>query len=311
MMLALRRYALADAGPWNEFVRGSRNGTFLFDRQYMDYHADRFDDHSLIVEAGGDIVALLPAHVLDRDLVSHGGLTYGGFIAGARMTLSAMQHAFELLTRYMAEQRLTRLVYKTIPSIYHVEPSEEDRHALFLLGASVVRRDVLITIDNTNRGRVQERRQRALKKAGREGLSVRQSDDYGAFWILLNENLQSKYKTAPVHSEAELVLLAGRFPSNIALIACYDGDRMVAGVVAYVTSRVLHLQYIASSDEGRSRGALDAVIEHCIARWSALRFFDFGAVTEQDGRYVNAGLAEFKEGFGGRTIVHDHYQLEV
>jgi hypothetical protein len=311
MTLALRRYTAADAALWNDVVARSRNGTFLFDRQYMDYHAHRFEDHSLVLESDGEALAVLPAHRRGAELVSHGGLTYGGFVVGPRVTLSTIRHAFDLLAGSMSEQGLSRLIYKTIPAIYHVEPSQEDLHALFLAGAAVIRRDVLVVIDNAQRGRIQERRSRSLKKAIREGLAVTQSADYTAFWNLLRENLDSKYKTEPVHSEAELVLLAGRFPSQISLVACHDGDRLVAGVVTYLSSRVLHLQYIASSEEGRSRGALDAVIEYCIARWSGVRYFDFGAVTESDGRYVNAGLVEFKEGFGGRTVVHDHYRLDL
>lgn len=51
-----------DEGPlWNEFVRNSKNGTFLFCRDYMDYHADRFEDFSAIVESNGRPLALFPA----------------------------------------------------------------------------------------------------------------------------------------------------------------------------------------------------------------------------------------------------------
>ena len=44
----IRRYTPEKADEWNRFVAQSKNGTFLFDRRYMDYHADRFQDHSLM-----------------------------------------------------------------------------------------------------------------------------------------------------------------------------------------------------------------------------------------------------------------------
>ena len=48
---------------WDEFVGGSKNGTFLFFRDYMDYHRDRFEDHSLLIwEDNGRLIALLPAN---------------------------------------------------------------------------------------------------------------------------------------------------------------------------------------------------------------------------------------------------------
>ena len=114
-----------------------------------------------------------------------------------------------------------------------------------------------------------------------------------------------------MHSLDEIQLLAARFPEEIQLTVCRDGGRVVAGVVAYVSERVAHLQYIGSTADGRESGALDAVMQHLLAKWRDKRWFDFGAATEQDGRFVNAGLVEFKEGWGARTIVHDFYTLDV
>ena len=48
-MFEIRRYTADRADEWNQFVRASKNGTFLFDRRFMDYHSDRFRDHSLMV----------------------------------------------------------------------------------------------------------------------------------------------------------------------------------------------------------------------------------------------------------------------
>jgi hypothetical protein len=44
----LIRYNPPHKGAWNLFVRSAKNGLFMFDRNYMDYHAGRFSDHSLI-----------------------------------------------------------------------------------------------------------------------------------------------------------------------------------------------------------------------------------------------------------------------
>lgn len=306
------RYGPEHERMWNELVAASRNGTFLFDRRYMDYHGDRFPDHSLILfDDDGRPIALLPAHVHTAKLVSHGGLTYGGFVVGTRATLTTLQRCFDDVADYLRANALSSLVYKTVPHIYHRQPAEEDRHALFLRNARVHRRDVLLVIDNAERGPMQERRRRGAKRAARAGLLVEESDDFGPYWDVLTENLQSKYGCGPVHSLSEITLLASRFPQQIRLTVCRDADRVLAGVVVYVSERVAHLQYIGSSAAGREQGALDAVMEWLIARWSDRRYFDFGAATEQDGRYVNAGLLEFKEGWGARTIVHDFYTLDV
>ncbi|HUR80221.1 MAG TPA: GNAT family N-acetyltransferase, partial [Thermoanaerobaculia bacterium] len=276
------------------------------------YHADRFEDRSLLFFDSADrLVAVLPAHRRGTELISHGGLTYGGFVTSARMTLLTMHNCFAALQQHMRESALLKLIYKAVPHIYHRQPAEEDLHALFLAGARVHRRDVLLVIDHEQPYGAQERRRRALRKAEKAGVIVEETADYAPYWDVLAENLRSKYGTTPVHSLDEITLLASRFPEQIRLTVCRDANRVVAGVVAFVTERVAHLQYIGSTSEGRDSGALDAVMQHLIAKFGDRRWFDFGAATEQDGRYVNAGLVEFKEGWGARTVVHDFYTLDV
>ena len=40
-------------------------------------------------------------------------------------------------------------------------------------------------------------------------------------------------------------------------------------------------------------------------------WFDFGISNEDHGRVLNEGLVMQKEGFGARSVVHDHYELRV
>ena len=69
------------ANEWNDFVRASKNGTFLFCRDFMDYHADRYKDASLVfVDKKNNICGLFPANIKGDTVYSHGGLTYGGFV---------------------------------------------------------------------------------------------------------------------------------------------------------------------------------------------------------------------------------------
>ena len=38
-----------DFEAWNKLVSESKNGTFLFDRNFMDYHKHKFQDFSLMI----------------------------------------------------------------------------------------------------------------------------------------------------------------------------------------------------------------------------------------------------------------------
>ena len=82
-------------------MAGSKNGTFLFDRQYMDYHADRFADHSLMFYRDEALCALLPANELDATLYSHQGLTYGGLVTDLNMTAADVMRLFADLNGYL------------------------------------------------------------------------------------------------------------------------------------------------------------------------------------------------------------------
>ena len=55
-MIQVARYDKSQETEWNSFIGCSKNGTFLFNRGYMDYHADRFTDASLgFRDAKGDV----------------------------------------------------------------------------------------------------------------------------------------------------------------------------------------------------------------------------------------------------------------
>lgn len=311
--MRVERYQEAGKSAWDNFVRQSKNGTFLFLRDYMDYHRDRFEDHSLIVsDDDGTLAALLPGNLRDGTLVSHGGLTYGGFVTDAQMKLPKMLEIFEATLRFLQEHSVRRLVYKCVPHIYHRAPAEEDLYALFLLNASLVRRGTLAVVHNANRLAIQERRRRGARKAAKNGVSVRESEDFDAYWEVLTARLRQAHDTKPVHSVEEIRLLHERFPGNIKLFAAYQEERMLAGVVIYESEAVAHAQYIAGNDASRDLGALDLIFEELLARhYSAKPYFDFGTSDEKDGRLVNRGLIDQKEGYGARLVAHDHYEVDL
>lgn len=219
---------------------------------------------------------------------------------------------FDALCTHMRDADLRMLQYKTIPWIYHRQPAEEDRYALFRAQARLTRRDVLSVVPAQDRIRYQERRSRGAKAARKAGVCVEESTDFAAFWQVLTDNLKVRHGVAPVHSLAEIELLAGRFPHAIRLFNAGHEGVVVAGAVVYETPRVAHVQYISASDAGRQSHALDHLFDSLLmSTYADKPFVDFGTSTEHAGTVLNAGLVEQKEGFGARTVVHDHYELTV
>jgi hypothetical protein len=245
-------------------------------------------------------------------LVSHGGLTYGGLIVGAEMGAARMLEVVAAVAAFLRAHGIRRLVYKAIPSIYHRIPAEEDRYALFRLGARLIRRDVTTTVRPSHRGHVQARRRRGVRKAMRANVEVGPSDDLRSFWSILEWNLSTRHHRTPVHTVEEMERLRRSFPDHIKLYLARVNGEPVAGVLVYETSTVAHAQYIASSALGRSLGALDLLFTYLIeAIYREKPYFDFGISTESDAQVLNTGLAAFKEGFGGGTVTHDCYVLDL
>lgn len=312
-MMEVRPYSSHDKGAWDEFVLRSKNGTFLFLRDYMEYHRDRFSDASLIVtEEGGGIVALLPANRSENKLVSHGGLTYGGFISDQAMKMPLMLEVFAATFAHLASAGIDTIVYKTIPYIYHRAPAEEDRYALFLSNARLIRRGAMATVAAHERLPFQQRRTRGAKKAVQKGVSVSETEDFAAYWHILTERLSRVHNARPVHSLDEIESLHRKFPGNIRLFAAVADNEMLGGVVIHETERVARAQYIAASDRGQELGALDLIFTELLSGAFATKpYFDFGTSDHEDGRKLNRGLVDQKEGYGARMVAHDHYEIRI
>ncbi len=314
----IRRYTPDLRHVWNDFIKLSRQGTFLFDRNYMDYHQNRFHDHSLMIYLKGKLYAVLPANEIltpKKSLISHQGLTYGGLITCDKMTASLACHTFEAIQEYLQAHGFQKLTYKAIPWIYHKIPSEEDLYAIIHVGkARLSVREISTTIPLAHPLKFSEQRRRGIKKAKEHKLAVKvcQPEDVKAFWNILNENLQRKYHTKPVHSYEELQLLMNRFPDNIIGYVIADDNETLGGSILFITPQVIHTQYIAASEKGKEMGALDLLFDDIIhqRKWNA-SYIDFGKSTEDEGNYLNANLIHQKEGFGGRGVVYDTYEWEL
>ena len=310
--IRVERYEPKRKVCWDRFVRESKNGVFLFYRDYLEYHADRFQDYSLLFFQGSQLVAVAPANRVDDVVVSHGGLTFGGIISGVGMTTGMMLKVFPALVSELRASGISKLIYKAIPHIYHTVPAEEDLYALFLLNAKLFRRDVSSTFTMARRLPLARVRRRSLQRAKAQGLKVSQSQEFCQFMAIVEANLQTHYSVRPVHTAAEMQLLADRFPENIKLFTAYLHDEMLGGIVIYESGNVAHAQYGHATERGRSLGALDCVMDALLNEvYREKPYFDFGASTLDNGRTLNASLIQNKESYGARATVYDFYELSL
>ncbi len=306
------RYDAEHKEEWDRFVTDSRNGTFLLIRDYMDYHSDRFTDHSLLFYKGGHLIAMLPAHISNNTLCSHKGLTYGGLILGNEATAGVVMEIFDSLCEYLKSNSIAnKILYRPIPYIYHRYPCEEDLYALFRHSATLVERKISSVVSQKTPLPFHGRRK--ITTACKNRMRITEDNNFTAFWEVLDKRLKERYETKPVHTLEEIKLLHSRFPENIKLARVTDNDgNTLAGVVMYLTEKVVHAQYTATSDEGRRIGALDYLYEYLLrTKFPNIEYFDFGTSVENGGLVLNQGLIGQKEGFGGRAVVYDTYTIEI
>ena len=309
-MFEIKRYTPQDKTIWDQYVSKARNATFLFYRDYMDYHSNRFHDYSLMFFKNGRLHSLLPAHSSDDILCSHFGLTYGGLIMDINVTIAETCQLFECLNNYLRLKGFRHVQYKAIPWIYHQVPSEEDLYAIFWkCGAKLSTRNVGTTIFIQQNLKWRRNHLRQLKKACLNGITVQRGADIAEFWPVLEQHLWQRYQSKPVHSLAEMQLLQSRFPNNIIQYNAYREGHIVGGITIYLSHNVVHAQYSSGNAEGMALGAMEIIYDKIMHEdYPNYAYLDLGSSTEQECSVINEGLISFKEGYGGRAVVYDTYE---
>lgn len=312
MEIEVLPYTADCRAEWDALVDASCNGTFLHRRDFMEYHAHRFTDASLMLrDERGVAMALFPANVQAGQVTSHGGLSYGGLLYSPRLRQAACLTALECVLAHYGDTGATKLLYKVTPQVFRRVAGEEDLYALFRCGARLVRRDVSTVVDLRGGYQFTKGRTWSVGKGRKAGISLHEQRDPAGFHQLLACALQA-HGASPVHSLDELQLLMGRFPTAIRLHEARLGGELLAGALIFDLGHVVHTQYLATSPLGRELGALDFLVAELMRLTFAERsHFSFGISTEDSGRVLNEGLIAQKEGFGGVSRCHDFYEIDL
>ncbi len=313
MQFTVKKYNLAHQQEWNDFVSTSKNATFLFHRNFMEYHQNRFDDFSLMIYKDEKLYALLPGHKVGNKVYAHNGLTYGSFMLQDSATFLNSFEAFKTMLEFLYENEIAALEIKVIPSFYNRMPSDELEYFLYQAKAQITKKDVLMVIDYDHQLRFEKNRREGINRAIRSGLEVKLDQNYKEFWNeVLLPNLSKKHGVKPVHSLEEIELLASRFPNNIQQVSVYQKGKMVAGTTIFLTHTTVHPQYVSGNTEKNGLGSLDLAYDFAINHFKeGRRYFDFNISSEENGTILNKGLLFWKETCGARAFTADNYLIET
>ena len=310
----VRKYQSTDYSTWNEFVANAKNATFLFHRDFMEYHSDRFQDFSLLIfDENQNLKAILPANRLEDVVYSHQGLTYGGLILNEKTKLQEVIEITFNLLHFLNENGISTLNLKQLPSFYAKFPSEEMEYLSFILNAKLVRRDSLSVLDLRTHYKFSKDRKQAINRGVKNELIVKEESSFELFWNeILIPNLKQKHQAKPVHTIDEITFLKSKFPKNIRQFNVYKEDKIVTGTTIFESENVAHSQYISGNSDKNELGSLDFLHNYLLKEvFFKKDYFDFGISNENQGRNINQGLLSWKESFGARTFVQNFYEIET
>ncbi|MDE6023503.1 MAG: GNAT family N-acetyltransferase, partial [Muribaculaceae bacterium] len=246
-------------------------------------------------------------------LVSHQGLTYGGWLTPyAHFDGNDMLSLFEAWLNWCKKTGIKKIIYKAVPYIYHKIPAEEDIYALFRFQAHAKTVNLSSVVDLNNIILFNKLQKRHLKKASRLSPWIRETDNVADFMPILSECLRARHRAVPVHSETELEMLKRRFPKGIRFFLAGVASAPEAAVCIYDTNGVAHCQYIATSESGRENGILTFLLSRLMTEmFAGNRYFDLGTSNEEAGRLLNPGLLHQKYGLGGRGTAYSIFEINV
>ncbi len=297
-MIETIKYSKDKKEKWDVFVASSDIPIFMFYRDYIDYHKERFNDHSLIIFKKGKIIALIPGHLKDNCYYSHMGLTFGGLIVKKHTGFKLIKEIYNSICRYLEEKNISGFQLKLQPSFYSETYSQSQT---FLFQSNIKSHtDIKLGTCIYTHKHAFPKSSIEKRKLNLNQFELNYSDDLESFWNILENNLSTFHNTKPVHSLDEIIYLRKLFPEGIKLFVAKNKQtgKIDAGAVLYVFKNIIKLQYLAVSNEGRANRASHALYYGFISKYKAkVDFIDLGNCMD-DIDVINYNLLYIKERFG-------------
>jgi hypothetical protein len=310
---SIKRYEAKYYEEWNAFISQAKNATFLFHRDFMEYHKDRFEDYSLLIFENDKLQAVLPANCVGNTVFSHQGLTYGGLVLLPKAKINQVIAIFKSMLQFLNENSIFKLELKQIPAFYCDTFSDEIDYLIYVCQAQLQMKHAISVINLNNPLQISKSRRECVNRGKKLQLIIKEESDFTAFWNeLLIPNLKAKYHSKPVHTLEEITLLKNKFPENIRHFNVYQNEKLVCGTTLFITKLVVKPQYISGNDNNNSLGSIDYLYDYLIKEVSQGKsFFDFGPSHENNGLQIVENINFWKESFGAHTVVQNFYEINT
>lgn len=309
----VKRYCSDDFALWNDFINQAKNAPFLFHRNFMEYHSDRFQDFSLMVFEAQTLKAVVPANFKGDTFYSHQGLTYGGFVLGNEFPVAEIQIVVSETFIFLQQQGFVKCEIKAMLPFYAPDFYAEIQQVLTNKQAKIKAQKMNLAIDFQSDFRVSKSKQKHYRRLQSEGFEVKKEADCTVFWQeVLEPLLKEKYQTKPLHSLAEINSLQSKFPHHIEQYNLYRDGEILAGITLFKTGKVVKSQYGATTESGKKCRALDYLFLYLIDFFRAdYDYFDMGTVDDNSELGYNEGLLNQKKELGCSVYSQNIFQIAL
>lgn len=316
MELNIVRYDDSFEKKWDTFIeKESLNGTFLQSRNFLNYHPkERFKDHSLVVLKGTNtIVAIIPACEINEEgkkiFYSHLGSTFGGIVVNRNSyNIKHIETIINSLEQYCIQNSFNEMILKNSSALFCKEKMDLLDYYFFkknyqyydelsfYVDCNKLPDDIVSAFSSGRR-----RDYKYSLKNGFEFKKLEKDSEIEKFYNLLLGNLK-KFNKKPVHSLDEILEFKNsRLIDIVEFYGVYQKNNMRAGSMVFkFNKQVFHTQYLASDQNNLKLFPMEYLNTNLIriAKEQEYKYFSFGISTEEHGKVLNEGLAQFKEGFG-------------
>ncbi len=313
--IKILKYPTASSEEWENFVENATNGTIFHSRKFLSYHRKgKFQDSSFIFREKNKVLSVFPAAIVNHRLVSHPGASYGSFVHLKNLTLNKAMEMVDTLVKYCKKKNIKGIEMTLPPIIYYTKPTDYIPFCLLKTGFYLKKRELSGYIPLTGEPFkiFKPEARTAARKAEREGIKVKQSDDVETFYSILKNNLGMRHNVKPTHTLQELIRLKKLFPKRIILFAAYYNNIMVSGTVIFVANKTTLLAfYISHKEKYQFLRPLNLLFKE-VLEWGwnkGYQYLDLGTFTLN--MVPNFGLARFKESMGATGIFRDTYAINL
>lgn len=302
--LRIFQYQAQWKNAWDKLVASESNSALIHFRDYMEYHSDRYQDHSLICLQESRLFAVLPASLAGNRLISHQGLTFGGWIYNEQLTEDQLDILDQALLEYLHQTSLDSVLIKEIPDFFFPNTWKPRQKLSKFKFDSVIQKKHKNFYALSLPAEVKDRGKRwGARKAQKHGLIVERSNDWKRFWYeILLPNLWQRHNARPVHSLEEMSYLVSKFPQSIQLWIVAKNDRILGGAVIYLHHNIVHCQYLSSSPGGRELRAMDLLLVTLIKEFEKYSIFSFGTAISPKTGQEDPSLVSWKKSWGAKPF---------